>query len=255
VDPDKGIAVDYKYIQGWRNVPLAEPLAERFGVPVYLENTTRSMALAELWFGQGRGVSDWVCIGIRSGVGAGIVAGGQLQRGAHFQSGEIGRWRCPWPEQAAARFFTAENSERTQDTELQEIASARALLAAWDRAQKTKPGTSGRSQWSAVAEMARAAEADNELTTRIIGVAAETLGWAVSQLAFALNPSRVIFAGPLTLLGDTLLEPIRRRARDILQRCGTDVPTMVNSIMGEYGGALGAAALAVHEWKPTCSRS
>ena len=133
VDPIKGIAVDYKYISRWHDVALAAPLAKRFGVPVYLENTIRSMALAELWFGQGRGVSDWLCIGIRSGIGAGIVAGGQLQRGAHYQAGEIGRWRCPWPARSSARFFATDDSSMGQAMELRSIASARAILGALER--------------------------------------------------------------------------------------------------------------------------
>ena len=46
----------------------------------------------------------------------------------------------------------------------------------------------------------------------ILEVAGEMLGWAVAEVALALNPSRVILAGPLTLLGDILLHPIRKRA-------------------------------------------
>src|SRR3984957_18639357 len=50
VDPAHGVAVDYKYIHNWHNVKLTDPLSDKFGVPVYLENTIRSMALAEMWF-------------------------------------------------------------------------------------------------------------------------------------------------------------------------------------------------------------
>ena len=64
-------------IREWHNIALAAPLSKRFGVPVYLENTIRSMALAELWSGQGRGARDWLCIGIRSGLGVGMVRGEQ----------------------------------------------------------------------------------------------------------------------------------------------------------------------------------
>ena len=251
VDPAKGIAVDYKYIHGWQQVALAAPLARRFGVPVYLENNIRSMALAELWFGQGRGVSDWVCLGIRSGIGAGIVAGGQLQRGAHCQSGEVGRWRCPWPRSSAARYFmTAAAAPR--DVELQEIASARALLAAWARARRARfgPGAMRDSPAETLADLAGASRDGNPLAAQVIRVAARTLGWAVSQLALALNPSRVILTGPLTLLGEELLAPLRDSAQAALARAGADTPAILNSTMGDYVGALGAAALAVHEWKP-----
>ena len=249
VDPNKGIAIHYKYLNNWRNVVLAEPLAKRFGVPVYLENNVRSMALAELWFGQGKGVENFLCIGIRSGIGAGIVAGGQQLRGAEYRAGEIGRWRCPWPRRAVARFFKTGNAS---DVELQEVASVRAIVGALERARRSKEKSLLTAQTDPLtfADVERAARQRDRLTVQVIEFAAEILGWAVADLALLLNPSRVILAGPLTLLGDTLLNPLRARAEEILEASGTGIPALVNSTMGEYSGALGAAALAVHEWKP-----
>jgi glucokinase len=252
VDPVRGLALHYKYIKQWENVPLIEPLARRFNVPVYLENNVRSMALAELWFGQGRGVTDWLCLGIRSGIGAGIVAGGQLLRGAGYRAGEAGRWRQTLPALPGAHFFTDGNLPAGTRLELQEIASVRAILAALERARQTKQKTVLSSQPNplTIADVVRAAQQRDALTIQIIEVAAEALGWAVGELTLALAPSRVILAGPLTLLGDTLLHPLRLRAQEVLQAAGVEAPLIVNSTMGEYSGALGAAALAVHEWKP-----
>lgn len=252
VNPAAGVAVHYKYINGWQNVALAEPLSKRFGVPVYLENNVRSMALAELWFGRGRGVRDWLCIGIRSGIGAGIVVGGQLHHGANHRAGEIGRWLCPELAEASGRYFANPQAGSAGPLELQEIASVRAIVAALERARQSKARTmlSAHEQPLVFADVVRAASQQDRLTLQVIEAAADMLGWAVSELALALNPSLVILAGPLTLLGDTLLHPLRRRAEEILQASGGDVPEIVGSLMGEHGGALGAAALAVHEWKP-----
>jgi hypothetical protein len=72
----------------------------------------------------------------------------------------------------------------------------------------------------------------------------------VGELTLALNPSHVILAGQFTLLGEIMLHPLRRRAEEILQASGAEVPVIINSTMGEYSGALGAAALAVDRWKP-----
>jgi len=140
----------------------------------------------------------------------------------------------------------------TENMELQEIASARAILAALERARQAKEKTvlTGKSGSLNFADVVRAAQQADALTTEIITVAAEMLGGAVGQLVLALNPSRVILAGPLTLLGDTLLNPMRVRVEEMLAASGVDVPAIVHSTMGEYSGALGAAALAVHEWKP-----
>ena len=250
VNPVKGIGVHYKYISDWQNVSLAAPMAKRFGVPVYLENCVRSMALAELWFGQGRGLKDWLCLGIRSGIGAGIVSGGQLQTGANHRAGEIGRWVCPRPPKPASLFTHARTS--SGGLELQDVASVRAILAALDRARKAGKRTllSGHPGPLAFADVLGAAREKDHLTLQIINHAAEQLGWAVGELSFALNPSRVILAGPLTLLGEIMLRPLREYAQDVLRESGADVPEIINSTMGEYSGALGAAALAVHEWKP-----
>jgi predicted NBD/HSP70 family sugar kinase len=89
------------------------------------------------------------------------------------------------------------------------------------------------------------------LTVQVIQAAADMLGRAVGEITFALNPARVILAGPLTLLGETLLQPLRARVEQILGTYEADMPVIVNSTMGEFNGALGAAALAVHQWRPT----
>jgi N-acetylglucosamine repressor len=250
VDPNQGIALHYKYIDQWRNVPLAAPLSKRFGVPVYLENNVRSMALAELWFGQGRGVKDWLCLGIRSGIGVGIVAGGQLQHGADYRAGEIGRWLCPGSSRPAAKFF---NSTASTLIELQEIASARAIVSAVDRARQAKEKSllTARGEALAFADVVRAAAQRDRLAVQVVEVAADALGWAVAQLSLALNPSQIILAGPLTLLGEILLDPLRQRAEELLRGADGSVPAIINSTMGEYSGAVGAAALAVDDWKPT----
>jgi glucokinase len=248
VDPDRGVALHYKYINQWQDIPLAAPLAKRFGVPVYLENNVRSMALAELWFGQGRGVEDWLCIGIRSGIGVGIVAGGQLQHGAGYRAGEIGRWLCPGLTRAEAKFFDVPS---TAQMELEEIASVRAIVAALERARHMEKSLlSAQSDPLTFADVVRASSQRDRLTVQVVEVAADTLGWAVGQLSLALNPSQIILAGPLTLLGEILLDPLRQRAEEILRAAAGNVPAILSSTMGEYSGAVGAAALAVDEWKP-----
>lgn len=252
VDAANGVALHYKHIKQWRNVELAAPLAAKFGVPVFLENCVRSMALAEMWFGQGRGQENFLCIGIRTGIGAGIVAGGQLQRGAAHHAGEIGRWRYRWPVAPLVRFFADSESTRPPDAELEDVASVRAIVGALERARQAKEKSILSAQNSPItfSDVVRAAQLRDPLTVQIVEVAADMLGRAVSQLIFALNPSQVILAGPLTLLGGTLLYPLRERVATALGASDADMPTIANSTMGEYNGALGAAALAVHEWKP-----
>jgi glucokinase len=200
----------------------------------------------------GRGEENFLCIGIRTGIGAGIVAGGQLQRGAAHHAGEIGRWRFPWPDSALTRFFADADTPKAVDVELEDMVSVRAILAALEcmRRAKEKSILAAQSKPLVFADVVRAAQQRDKLTVQIIELAADVLGQAVAQLIFALNPSRVILAGPLTLLGGTMLNPLRARVQNLLRAYEADMPAIVNSTMGEYNGALGAAALAVHQWKP-----
>jgi len=251
VDAANGVALSYKHINQWRNVELAAPLAKKFRVPVFLENCVRSMALAEMWFGQGRGEENFVCIGVRTGIGAGIVAGGHLQRGAAHHAGEIGRWRFPWPASRLVRYFMNGEAPKA-DAELEDVASVRAIIGALERARQANEKSTllPRTGPLTFADVVRAAQQRDAVTVQIIELAAEILGRAVGQLIFALDPSRVILAGPLTLLGGTLLNPLRAKVEAIVKSSDGVMPLILNSTMGEYNGALGAAALAVHEWKP-----
>src|SRR5262249_42610460 len=95
VDIRRGIAVHYEFIRGWRAIPLGEQLSRSFGVPVYLDNNIRAMTLAERLFGGAKEADNFVCLGVRSGIGAGVVVDRKLHRGIGNTAGEIGGWPCP----------------------------------------------------------------------------------------------------------------------------------------------------------------
>ena len=253
VDSSRGVAVHYKFIHQWENVALAQRLSKRFGVPVFLENNARSMALAELWFGQGKGHGDFLCVGIRSGIGVGLILNGHLYCGVHHAAGELGKWRCPAVAAAAAPWFAAMVAEGGADgPELEEIASVRALQLALQNAitQGKKTVLSGRKLPLSVTDIVNACQQRDALTVRVTGEAAGALGWAIGQLSLMVDPAKIVLAGPLTALGEMFLQPLRARVDRVLRSSGTRSPEIVNSTMGEFSGALGAAALALHEWKP-----
>jgi N-acetylglucosamine repressor len=78
--------------------------------------------------------------------------------------------------------------------------------------------------------------------------AAQTFGLALNQLHCAFNPELVVLAGVFTAFGDLFLDRLNARLKDFAPRAGA--PKVVNSKLGTFNGALGAAALAVHQWKP-----
>ena len=98
--------------------------------------------------------------------------------------------------------------------------------------------------------MAEAARSGDELVGRVLERVGQTLAWVVCQIDAAFNPQKIILAGPLVTLGDTLLEPLQKAVSGFCSRPRQEPPVVVDSDLGEFNGALGAAALALHEWKP-----
>jgi predicted NBD/HSP70 family sugar kinase len=87
VNPD-GVVVTAAHL-GWRNLPLASELAQRFDVPVHIVNDANAAALAELTFGEPAS-PHLVCVRIDEGVGVGLVLDGRLFTGSSHAAGEIG---------------------------------------------------------------------------------------------------------------------------------------------------------------------
>ena len=74
----------------WHNFPLLERLKRDFELEAVIGNDLNLAAEGELWFGEGRNVSDFVLIAVGTGLAAGIVLGGSVYSGAHGMAGEIG---------------------------------------------------------------------------------------------------------------------------------------------------------------------
>ncbi len=77
-------------IRVWRDFPLRERLAERFGLPTFVDNDAKALALGEGWVGAAAGVQDFLAMVVSTGVGAGIVLDGRLLDGAAGNAGHLG---------------------------------------------------------------------------------------------------------------------------------------------------------------------
>jgi glucokinase len=100
LDPSGTRLVAPPNLAGWDDVPLAAWLGEALGAPVFLENDANAAAVAEWRFGAGRGFEDVVYLTMSTGVGAGLILGGRLHRGAGRGAGEVGHMRVSWESDA-----------------------------------------------------------------------------------------------------------------------------------------------------------
>jgi predicted NBD/HSP70 family sugar kinase len=89
VESDSGVLLVAPNL-GWADVPVADRLRDRLGLSVLADNEANLAALGELWEGAGRGLQDFLHVSGDIGVGAGVVLGGELHRGARGFGGEFG---------------------------------------------------------------------------------------------------------------------------------------------------------------------
>ncbi|HVJ86105.1 MAG TPA: ROK family protein [Caulifigura sp.] len=239
VDAARGIAVHYSFLRGWTDVPLVSRLQERLTVPVFLENNIRAMALAEQLFGQGRGTDNFLCIGIRSGIGAGVVVNGQLHRGPGNVAGEIGAWPLE------------------HGKTLEGVASLSALseqLVDAIRGGEPSSLTIRRNRIS-VDDLIAAARDGDGLVVDAIWQAGQVIGKAIAQMCLLLNPGKVILAGPLGQLELAFVQSVREAVQHYSRPPQAVSPLIAGSELGAFGGALGGAALVAQNWEPPGSGS
>ena len=77
-------------IAGWRSFPLRSRLAALTGLPTFVENDAKALALGEGWVGEAAGCANFIAMVVSTGVGGGIVLDGRLLNGRLGNAGHIG---------------------------------------------------------------------------------------------------------------------------------------------------------------------
>jgi len=90
LDIEKGLVMSPSNLQDWDNFPIVQLFAERFNVPVALDNDANTAALGEYVYGAGRGYQNIIYITVSTGIGGGIIINGEIFHGVSAGAGELG---------------------------------------------------------------------------------------------------------------------------------------------------------------------
>ncbi|MCC3291925.1 ROK family transcriptional regulator [Arthrobacter sp. zg-Y1110] len=229
IDRRTGTVVQGAILPEWVGINMREDLADRLGVPVFIDNDANLGALAEVTWGPHGCSENLIFIKVASGIGAGLVINGSLYYGNVGITGEIGH----------ATIFDQGLICRCGNRGcLETIASTSIMIELLSRASKDNITT---------ADILSRAAAKDPATLRVIDDAGVAVGRAAANLANTLNPELIIIGGSLTDLGDTFLDPIRRGLlRHAVPLVG-ETSTVLMSSLGDRAEALGAAALVLQE--------
>jgi predicted NBD/HSP70 family sugar kinase len=216
-------------LPGWVGVDARAVMSERLGFPVRVENDANLGALAELVFGEGRGLSDFAYLKVSSGVGAGFVVGGRLHRGVGGTAGEIGH----------TQFREGGDVCRCGNRGCLETVAATGPI--------TAAVSAGRGESVTVAGVIELADRGDALAQRVLADAGHEIGVALANLCNLLNPERVIVGGEMSAAGDVLLEPIvQSLRRHAIPTAASDVDVVAGRL-GKRAEVMGALAVVLRE--------
>ncbi|MDX2121448.1 MAG: ROK family transcriptional regulator [Gemmatimonadota bacterium] len=220
----------------WRGQSSFEDLRREFGVPILVDNDANLGALAEHWWGAGRGLDDFAYIKVATGIGLGHLIAGRIYRGSSGVAGEIGHLTVdPRGEPCVCGNRGC----------LATFVGTQALVALATRLLADYPGTVLRAGEITITAIEDAALVDDPLALQVVRTAAESLGIAVAGLLNLNNPAAVILGGGLSRLEDRLLTPLRETVLRRTFVSAVAASEILTSQLGPRGIAIGAATLVL----------
>jgi glucokinase len=191
---------------GWGRVKVKEELSRRMGRPVIVEKDTNMAALGEYYYGPYSKCRELLYITVSTGIGAGIIIGGNLYRGRAGGAGEFGHMvvdaqgaLCNCGRRGCLEALASGNAISRQLDEMAGQGRGQGILACTPAGKRPGPR-----------ELAAAARQGDEEAELLIARIVQYLGIGIANLANLLNPEVIILGGGVMLgLRDLLLQPVR----------------------------------------------
>ncbi len=241
VDQETG-AVIFSPNLGWEDVPLRRLLEAELGAPVVVTNDVTAATTGEWHYGAGRGMSDLVCLFVGTGIGGGIVSGGNLVVGATNTAGELGHItvvaggrKCTCGGSGCLEAYAGgwAIAERVREEIARDPAAGENIMALAGAADKIT-----------ARHVVEASREGDPLARHVVEDIIQYLAAGVVSVVNALNPECVILGGGVMEGMSEAVSEIER----IVRRSA--IPPAISSLqikkseLGSMAGVLGAAYLA-----------
>ena len=245
VDFKEGVALHSPNIPSLKNFPVRDFMERRLGCPVVLDNDANVAALAEYKRGAGRGQGDMVYITASTGVGGGLILGGEIYRGTFYQAGEIGHMlatpgegflcgcgqRGCFESRIGGRYIPDRVKDRLSRGETTAMTAMAPAMDAID----------GRI-------LKQAMDAGDPMARDIVGEMSWYLGLLCHNLSMVFAMGCIVIGGGLINLGDAFLDGARQ-AFASFRREGLFPVHIKQAELKQDFGIIGALELAIDTQK------
>lgn len=226
VDPVRGQVRDAPTMHGWSGFGVAEWLTRRFGAPAAADKDANILAIGEQGAFAGE-ADDLIVLKVGMGIGAGIIAGGQIFRGSQGAAGDLGHL----PRRGGPPCRCGQSG------------CAEATAGGWAIVQRLEEN--GVDGVRTSQDIVRLAVAKDPLVLDLLRRAGNCLGEVLAEAVGILNPSLVVVAGNLASSSDVLLAGIRERLYEESHPLATRDLRVEPGRLGRDAGLAGAGRLAM----------
>lgn len=225
----------------WRDDDVRTRLADRWRVPVLLDNDANCAAHAEATYGAARGVASVVAVTLGTGIGGALIVDGRLVRGRNGMAGEFGHMQVVpdgQPCECGRRGCWEQYASGSALVRYARVSLGHELSMLTDACGGDPDRLTG--------PMVTDAAADGDLVARqAFAEVGDWLGVGLANLVAAIDPDLVVVGGGVSAAGERLLDPARDAVERSLVGVGHRVvPPVVAAVLGPEAGAVGAADLA-----------
>ena len=228
LDRKAGLILSPPNLPGWDRFPIVEIMENRLDAPCVLDNDANAAALGEYRYGAGREVEDMVYITLSTGVGGGVIVGGELLHGVGDAAGEVGHM-IVWPDGpecgCGARGC------------LEAVCSGTGIA----RRAHARMGEAG--VGVTAADVVRLAHEGDAAATEVWDETIKYLALGIGNVIVTVAPETIVLGGGVSAAGDQLLEPLRARVRRDVTMIPPEKVSVVLAELGGDSGVYGALLL------------
>lgn len=240
LDREAGLMRASPNLPEWDAVPIVQTLGDAFSAPAALENDANALALAEWQWGAARGASNVVALTMSTGIGAGVIADGQLLHGRAALAGELGHVPIVWDGDPCAcgqrGCFEAYAGGASWIRRLGEITPADSLVAS------LAGGVAHARPEHVFAADAQGDRFASEEIDRFIAY----LAHGVVMTVFAFDPEIIVLGTIVAAAGDRVLIPLREAVWPRVWPAHRDTLRLEAATLGRDGPAHAGLAVARH---------
>ena len=215
---------------GWDGYPIPERFADRYRVPVLVDNDVNIMALGEHWTNWAA-VDHLLFIKVGTGIGCGIVVAGRIHRGAEGAAGDIGHIRVAGGDETESIVCSCGN-----------VGCLEALAGGGAMAARLRDQGLDAADSRAVVELARAGE---PAAVRLVRESGRLIGEVLAASVNLYNPSVIVIGGDVAQAHEQLLAGVREVVYQRSLPLATRHLRVVRSQLADRAGVIGAAVMVI----------